>query len=440
MRRILESGDTTMLCDLELIKDIHLLDGKEIVIWGAGNNGGMAYGKLKYMFKNPINFGDKVLFCDSDSKKWGRSICENGYVISPCELYKIAEKKEIVILIASDYVNEIVREIEEMQLMKMTIVCTWFGFRMAVYFHLQNEIFNVEFKERYLFEMRLNNAFLRSHSLNNFILSRRDFFYVAAYDQSIHVIQPGKVGSSTIVYSLQKRRIPCTHFHRLSFFIEDKEENTSKEDVRFCRKVFAELKERGIKIIIMVREPIARDISAFWFELDRLMFAKAADPDFILFFKKFLKEIYDSSGDLELLPFTSPYKNNEIKFGDQGKWFRETIEEHFGINVFAHPFDKERGYTIIRQDNIQMLILQMEKMNQLESVIGEFIGVENYTLENVNEAKSKLYYAAYQEFREKVELPRDYIERCYGKDSFIHHFYSKADQAKFLAKWEKHIE
>ena len=71
MRQILEREDTTMLCDLELIKDIHVLDGKELVIWGAGNNGKMAYGKLKYMFKNPMNFGDKTLFCDSDSKKWG---------------------------------------------------------------------------------------------------------------------------------------------------------------------------------------------------------------------------------------------------------------------------------------------------------------------------------------------------------------------------------
>ena len=60
-----------MLCDLELIKDIHLLDGKEIVVWGAGHNGKMAYGKLKYMLKNPISLGDKTLFCDSDSKKWG---------------------------------------------------------------------------------------------------------------------------------------------------------------------------------------------------------------------------------------------------------------------------------------------------------------------------------------------------------------------------------
>ena len=429
-----------MICDLELIKDIHLLDGKEIIIWGAGNNGKIAYGKLKYMFKNPMNFGDKILFCDSDSKKWGKNICENGYVISPCELCKLVEKKEVVILISSDCVNEIILQIERMNLMETAIVCTWFCFQIAVYFHFRDEFFSEKFKENYLLNIHSSKVYLKYAYLYVFMESKRKFFNTAVYEQAVHIIQPGKVGSSTIFHSFQKRQIPCTQLHRFFFFKEDGGENTSKKDVYYCQKIFAELKKKGMKIIVTVRDPIARDISAFWCLIHELIYSKVAEPDLIFFFKKFLQEVYGPLGDSELISFEPRYKKSRVKFGDQGEWFRETIEEHFNIDVFSYPFDKDKGYTIIRQDNIQMLVLQMEKMNQLESIIGDFVGVEDFKLENTNEARSMPYYAAYQEFREKVELPRDYIERCYGKDSFIHHFYSEADQAKFLAKWEKHIE
>ena len=281
-----------MLCDLELIKDIHVLDGKEIVIWGAGNNGKMAYEKLKYMFKNPINHGDKVLFCDSDSKKWSKNICGNGYVISPCELCKLVKKKKIVILIASDYVNEIIQKIEQIELMRMTAVCTWFGFKTAVHFHFRDKIFSEKFKENYLFEIYSNNAYWKYRYLYGFMEKKREFFNVMAYEQSVHVIQPGKVGSSTIFSSLHKSRIPCTQMHHLSFLKEDGDEHISKKDVHYCQRGFAELKERGMRIIVIVREPVSRDISAFWFSLEQLIFAKIADLDIILFFKKFLKEAY----------------------------------------------------------------------------------------------------------------------------------------------------
>ena len=118
----------------------------------------------------------------------GRNICENGYVVSPCELCKLVEKKETVILIASDYINEIIQQIEQMNLMKMAAVCTWFSFRIAVYFHFRDELFNEKFKENYLLEIHLNKVYWKCFYIHGFMSNKIGFFNIAAYEQAVHII------------------------------------------------------------------------------------------------------------------------------------------------------------------------------------------------------------------------------------------------------------
>lgn len=58
-----------MVKDLEIIKDIALLDGKEIVIWGAGNGGKDAYEEVSKMVDSSFMGKDVQIFCDSDPEK-----------------------------------------------------------------------------------------------------------------------------------------------------------------------------------------------------------------------------------------------------------------------------------------------------------------------------------------------------------------------------------
>ena len=46
------------------------------------------------------------------------------------------------------------------------------------------------------------------------------------------------------------------------------------------------------------------------------------------------------------------------------------MKEVFGIDVFAYPFDAEKGYTLIKEGNIELLLMKMEKLSELENVIG----------------------------------------------------------------------
>lgn len=421
-----------MICDLELIRNIHILDGKEIVIWGAGNNGKKACRRITYMFREPVNNGCGLLFCDSDCEKWNTDLFGYGRVISPDDLLKLTNTKEVIILIASDFVNEIVLQMEKTELLKKAMVCTWFGLQTSVHFHYKDRMFSEQFKEDYLMEMHSQVEFLKAHYQFSKFQDEKNFFDIGNDKQAVYIIQPGKVGSTTLLSSLKSSGVPCVQLHLLTFLME----SDPVEYRKLCRASFEKLKKKGMKIMAVIREPIARDISSFWQSIDplkKLLYSNVTDPDFFSFFIKFIKEIYGSDEKSENIPY---YVRN-IHLGDQGKWFRETIYRPFGIDVFQYPFDKEKGYTIIQQGNIQMLIMQMEKINELKQIIGNFAGIENFELKNANEAKIRPSYSAYKQFLNHVNLPNEYIKQCYGDDSFVHHFYSKKDQKRFIERWEK---
>jgi hypothetical protein len=108
--------------------------------------------------------------------------------------------------------------------------------------------------------------------------------------------------------------------------------------------------------------------------------------------------------------------------------------------VYDHPFDREKGYGIIRKDNVEILIYRLENLNELEQVIGDFVGLDDFKLEPANMAEQKLYDSFYKEFVKNVKLPKSYVDVYYKDNPRMDHFYSKEDKQRFLARWNKNIE
>jgi hypothetical protein len=130
---------------------------------------------------------------------------------------------------------------------------------------------------------------------------------------------------------------------------------------------------------------------------------------------------------------------NNPDYGHQFNWFDNEIKAVLGIDVYKHPFNREKGYSIIKQDNIEVLVLKLEKLNTLESVIGEFVGVSDFKLVNINEANSKPVKYLYKNVRESIKLPRKIFDFYYKDNPRMNHFYTKEEQAEFLKKWENNI-
>lgn len=86
-----------------------------------------------------------------------------------------------------------------------------------------------------------------------------------------------------------------------------------------------------------------------------------------------------------------------------------------------------------------MLLLKLEKLNDLEHIIGDFVGIENFQLTKSNETQLKESGLAYKEFLRDVRLPREFFEYYYCDNPYMDHFYSLEEKVKFKAKWEDHI-
>lgn len=81
------------------------------------------------------------------------------------------------------------------------------------------------------------------------------------------------------------------------------------------------------------------------------------------------------------------------------EWFDLEIKENFGIDVYGYDFDKERGFQIIRQDNVELLLMKLEKLDDCQEIIGEFVGAEDFKLIKSNMGNNKLYKFAYNELK-----------------------------------------
>ncbi len=145
---------------------------------------------------------------------------------------------------------------------------------------------------------------------------------------------------------------------------------------------------------------------------------------------------YDSSGEVK--------QNEVIKFIHQTLetepmqvWFDEELKETFGVDVFQHDFDKTKGYAIIKEKNVEILIYQLEKLKDSFSIMmQEFLSLELKHPDNANKSTNKPYADAYRAVLENLKFDESYLRRFYTKP-ITSHFYSDSDIENFIITWGK---
>ena len=84
--------------------------------------------------------------------------------------------------------------------------------------------------------------------------------------------------------------------------------------------------------------------------------------------------------------------------------------------------------------NIRCLVIRMEDLAKSESVIADFLSLPSFSLMPTNRAEKKAYSSAYSNFKEKVAIPEEYINKMYNS-KYTRHFYSDSEITKFKQKW-----
>lgn len=169
-------------------------------------------------------------------------------------------------------------------------------------------------------------------------------------------------------------------------------------------------------IITLVRDPVERSLSGFFYNLRNERSEKLQDlsehPDVLL-------ETFINNGPDN---YTLQWFDNE---------FRKTTK----LDIYRYDFDKDIGYTVINDKGFNVLLLKVETNNEIKrKALTEFLGCEGITLETKNTSAKWNYYEVYNKFKNEVKFPIKYLNKMY-KSKLATHFYSDDEIRAFYKIW-----
>jgi hypothetical protein len=239
--------------------------------------------------------------------------------------------------------------------------------------HLSNQEALIHFAERGYIESRIYNKFFYSYIDPKFYRNRypelnlksadeaiRHWMYFGVYekrvpnsvtqqlrDANIHLFQMGKVGSKSIEMAMKnaghKELIPHLHWANEIIFSYQNSYYDYDEIINYD-------KNKEILFISGLRDPIDRVFSG--------LFQSCGDP------KSNETLLPDLDGSLQdLLPRFTLDVEKIINWFDHGFFS--------GIDVYEYPFDKKLGYSIIKKNNITILLYRFDSIEKCFDVVSE---------------------------------------------------------------------
>lgn len=233
----------------------------------------------------------------------------------------------------------------------------------------------------------------------------------------IVVYTMGKVGSFTVYQSLlQSYENPenIFHLHYLNGTI-----NPNNEKNKLLRELYDSKLVKKWKVITLVRDPIARNISAFFENLE-------------LFLPNFYNEYKGDTSDFLKLNDTFLKK---YPHWIPNKYFDSEINIMLDIDVFSKSFDTSIGHQLYSNSLVDLLVIRLENLSESEKVIGDFLNKKDFKFKNFNIGSKKKYSDIYKMFKEKFIAPDDLIDEMYHQ-KFGEHFYSQEEIKKFIKKYD----
>ncbi|MGB9498884.1 MAG: putative capsular polysaccharide synthesis family protein [Dissulfuribacterales bacterium] len=245
------------------------------------------------------------------------------------------------------------------------------------------------------------------------------------HETPVIVYQMGKVGSSSISKSLaQQQSNPVFHIHRMNLQnINDvyREHKTADmippdESLGILLNKHIIKKNRPAKIITLVREPIERNMSAFFQNYERFVG------------QRYNKSIKDVDGLIQR--FFDAY-NHTVPL----TWFDIEMKTVLDIDVFQHPFPYDKGYAILERLPYELLILKLETEEAVKAeAVGKFLNIANFKLSRHNIGEHKVYSKTYKEFKRHINVPKGYVDKM-CKSKYMRHFYSSEEIEAIRRKW-----
>ena len=195
---------------------------------------------------------------------------------------------------------------------------------------------------------------------------------------------------------------------------------------------------RRICVVSGVREPVAQALSAFFNHLSCFF------PDYLRYdavhqnFERILADVFRSYLDAHALarPPASPLERLL-----QGHlflctdWFERELDSTLGVDVFASPFDHERGFVLHSQPGMECLVYRCEQLHEaLDAGLRRLTHQNNLTLGRRNAADQKPYGDLYNRVRDTLWVDEKTLDALYATP-YMAHFYTPPEIERFRGKW-----
>ena len=178
---------------------------------------------------------------------------------------------------------------------------------------------------------------------------------------------------------------------------------------------------RKWRVVTLVRDPVARTISAFFrhfaYNHPQLPATFHEDPRNV--------------GQLLEL-FLAP---DEEERRVTRQWFDRELREPLDFDVFASPFPRETGFSRWTTDRAELLLIRTEDLDRVgERALRDFLGAPALVLRTRNRGVEQSYGGAYTEFMRRLRLPSIYLDEMYDAP-LARHFYGEEERGRLRRGW-----
>ena len=216
----------------------------------------------------------------------------------------------------------------------------------------------------------------------------------------------GKVASSSVYATLKHHGFDTIHIHYLSDWYLTNQINKMyagrdlatniATSVRFRHGFDRNFYKTPFRVVTLVRDPLARNISAYFENLEH--------------FSKSAKTVADSAWHIQ--NFLDRYPHSIVL-----DWFDAELRDVGGVDFRQINFDPDRQWCVRRDDKFHVLIIRAEAPDQVKlDAMSEFFGMPMTSLIRQNEAADKHYNELYQAFRDTISFPKEHIDYMYDND------------------------
>lgn len=271
-----------------------------------------------------------------------------------------------------------------------------------------------EYKNYYYSDMAIKRAEVRDFAIERF------------GDPVIIICLPSKTGDHTLINTFDANNIP---YYQSNHVIES-------IDINMLKSINSK-----IKIITAVREPISQNISVVYQGISRIFFSRSRMFKAIPNMRELMIKSFGNAQtifDLWYECTQSEDFKDDLDICRDLQSFIPVFNSNI-IDLMKEPFDIDRGFSVIKESNIEIFVYQLEKINDIKEDLSKFIGFSfnEYVIANV--ATDKWIGSAYRRAQDEIKFSQEYFDKCFN-EPYVKHFYSNEDIEKFRSKWINNIK